>query len=382
MALLTTRTQPEAEALDPEILSLEAFLAARAASNDNQPRGVRIEPADRVEQLSGHLDGVSRIDVAFPGFRDGRGYSSARILRARLGYRGELRAVGDVLLDQLHFMARAGFDAFEVANADEDTALTALARYPIVYQHGADARPVRRAETIQERLARLNQRFRRASPAEIIGHAIRTEFRGGIALVSSFGAEAAVSLALAADVSRDVPVLFLDTGMHFQQTLDYREALTQRLGLTNVRILTAEKADVAADDPKGALNQTNPDRCCLIRKTLPLDRGLVPFDAWITGRKRIHGGDRMTLAPFEYDDGRFKVNPLVGMSAEDIEAFFIERDLPRHPLVAEGYRSIGCWPCTEAVESEDVRAGRWKGQNKRECGIHRPRVRAPVGEGL
>jgi phosphoadenosine phosphosulfate reductase len=218
--------------------------------------------------------------------------------------------------------------------------------------------------------ARLDAELRRAHPRTVLESAVEA-FGDKLALVSSFGAESAVLLDIAAQVKPDIAVLFLDTGMLFGQTLDYRRQLAERLGLTNVRDLRPAYHDLATGDPSNKLWQTDTDACCNIRKVLPLDRAIAGFDAWITGRKRFHGGDRMNLPVVEQSDGKVKFNPLANWGKADLDAYAAERNLPPHPLVAQGFPSIGCWPCTQpAEEGEDVRAGRWKGMDKTECGIH------------
>jgi phosphoadenosine phosphosulfate reductase len=221
---------------------------------------------------------------------------------------------------------------------------------------------------------RLDAELRRAHPRTILESAIES-FGDKLALVSSFGAESAVLLHLISEVKPDLPVLFLDTGMLFGQTLDYRKTLAERLGLTGVRDLRPAFHDLAVNDPDAKLWQTDTDACCRIRKVLPLDRALVEFDAWITGRKRFHGGDRLNLPVVEHSDGKVKFNPLANWGKDDLDAYAAEHDLPAHPLVAQGFPSIGCWPCTQPVEDgEDVRAGRWKGMDKSECGSHLARA--------
>ncbi|MBL8771807.1 MAG: phosphoadenylyl-sulfate reductase [Phenylobacterium sp.] len=217
---------------------------------------------------------------------------------------------------------------------------------------------------------RLDAELRRAHPRTVLEAAVES-FGDRLALVSSFGAESAVLLDIAAKVKPDIAVLFLDTGMLFGQTLDYRKTLAERLGLTNVRDLRPQYQDLATGDPQAKLWQTDTDACCHIRKVLPLDRALGEFDAWITGRKRFHGGDRLNLPVVEHADGKVKFNPLANWGKADLDAYAAAHDLPPHPLVAQGFPSIGCWPCTSpAEEGEDVRAGRWKGMDKTECGIH------------
>ncbi len=217
----------------------------------------------------------------------------------------------------------------------------------------------------------LAARFVSADAQEILAHAIEREFRGRIALVSSFGAESAALLHLVSEIDPATPVVFLDTQKHFAQTLSYRKKLVAQLGLTNVINVRPDSAAVAARDAGGDLWKNDPDACCTLRKVAPLSDALKPFDAWITGRKQFHGGGRVNLPAFEANDTHIKVNPLIRWSKDDVAAYAVEHDLPLHPLVAQGYPSIGCWPCTHPVASgEDVRAGRWRGAAKTECGIH------------
>ncbi|CAN5324041.1 phosphoadenylyl-sulfate reductase [soil metagenome] len=198
-------------------------------------------------------------------------------------------------------------------------------------------------------------------------------FPGRVAMVSSFGAESAVLLHLLSEVDRSVPVIFLDTGRLFAETLQYRTTLVDYLGLTDVRTITPDADRVTAKDPHRALWMTNPDLCCQIRKTEPLTRALTGFDAWFTGRKRFQNSQRAALNLFEADDGRIKINPIAGWAADELKAHAIRHGLPEHPLVAQGYPSIGCVPCTSRVApGEDARAGRWRGLEKTECGIHMP----------
>jgi phosphoadenosine phosphosulfate reductase len=210
--------------------------------------------------------------------------------------------------------------------------------------------------------------------------AITETFRGRIAVVSSFGADSAMLLALVADIDPATPVLFLDTHKHFLETLAYRDELAHRLGLTDVRDIRPDAVDLASSDPDGELHRWVPDDCCAVRKVAPLERALAGFDAWVTGRRRGQSLSRAALPFMETVGERIKFNPLADWSAARIMAELDRRGLPRHPLVARGYPSIGCAPCTRAVQpGEDARAGRWAGQAKVECGIHRP---AFAGEGI
>lgn len=196
---------------------------------------------------------------------------------------------------------------------------------------------------------------------------------GRVALVSAFGAESAVLLDMVARIAPETPVLFLDTGKLFGETLRYRDRLARRLGLRDLRVLHPDPDALAAEDPDSVLWARDPDRCCHLRKVAPLARALESFDTWITGRKRIHGAVRTRLPAIEAAGPHVKINPLAAWSAAEIDAYFIARDLPWHPLIADGYQSIGCLPCTDRVQAgEEARAGRWRGRDKTECGIHLP----------
>jgi phosphoadenosine phosphosulfate reductase len=221
----------------------------------------------------------------------------------------------------------------------------------------------------------LNARFSSASAQDILRAALNDGVAGRVAMVSSFGAESAVLLHLLSKIDPDAPVLFLDTGKHFAQTLAYRDMLVERLGLTNLVNLTPDADTLTSKDETGLRWSYDPDGCCEIRKVIPLARALAEYDSSITGRKAFQSSTRADLPVFEVDAsdtaGRLKVNPLIGWSKGDIEAYMVEHDLPRHPLVAEGYPSIGCSPCTSKVApGEDPRSGRWRGWDKTECGIH------------
>lgn len=197
-------------------------------------------------------------------------------------------------------------------------------------------------------------------------------FPGQIAAVSSFGAESAVLLALVAEADPRIPVIFLETGKHFEETRRYRDRLIETLGLEDVRLILPAARHIANLDSAGRLWQSDPDACCGLRKVAPLRRALAPWGAWITGRKRYQGDRRSDLPSFEAVDGKVKVNPLAGWSKARLEAAFAARKLPRHPLESEGYLSIGCAPCSRPVAAgEALRAGRWAGCDKTECGIHR-----------
>jgi len=212
---------------------------------------------------------------------------------------------------------------------------------------------------------------------ELIGEATE-QFSQELAIVSSFGAESAVLLHLVASIDPTVPVLFLNTGKLFGETLRYRDSLQMRLGLTDVRSVGPHPDHVRQCDPQGTLFSSDPDRCCAMRKVWPLQEALKPFKAWMTGRKRYQGPGRVSLPRIERADGKIKINPLADWTAEDVAAYRREHGLPEHPLLKDGFLSIGCMPCTDRVApGEDQRAGRWRGNRKSECGIHNMSVAGP-----
>jgi phosphoadenosine phosphosulfate reductase len=217
----------------------------------------------------------------------------------------------------------------------------------------------------------LDRALRDASPAEVIETALKTVGRENLALVSSFGTESAALLKVMADVDPAIPVIFLDTGWLFEETLAYRDTLIATFGLTDVRSIKPLEEALSRKDPDRELWFSDPDACCRIRKVEPLARALKPFAAWINGRKRFQGGARAEIPVVEDDGAKLKFNPFANVSREEIEAIYKMAKLPAHPLVASGYLSVGCMPCSSrAAPGEDARAGRWRGQAKRECGIH------------
>jgi phosphoadenosine phosphosulfate reductase len=217
----------------------------------------------------------------------------------------------------------------------------------------------------------LDRVLRNASPAEAIAAALKTVGRERLVLVSSFGTESAALLKVMADVDPAIPVIFLDTGWLFEETLAYRDTLIEKLGLRDVRSIKPLDETLSREDPDRELWFSDPDACCRIRKVEPLKRALAPFAAWINGRKRFQGGLRADIPVVEQDGIRLKFNPFANVSREQIEAIFKESNLPPHPLTASGFLSVGCMPCTSRTSpDEDARAGRWRGRPKTECGIH------------
>lgn len=234
---------------------------------------------------------------------------------------------------------------------------------------------------------RLNNLFRGSDTQEMLRSVIRDGLAGDLAVVSSFGAESAVLLHLIAEVDPSVPVLFLETGKHFPETVAYRDALIGFLGMTNLQIIEPDPEVIAKKDENGLRWSWDPDGCCEIRKVEPLAKALLHYDASLTGRKGFQSKTRAGLPRFEIDhsdaQGRLKINPLASWDKAALESYFAQHGLPAHPLVAQGYPSIGCAPCTSKVApGEDPRSGRWKGWDKTECGIHSPTDAGKPGDVL
>jgi phosphoadenosine phosphosulfate reductase len=216
-----------------------------------------------------------------------------------------------------------------------------------------------------------NAAHRDADAETLLRDALNDGSIGPIALVSSFGAESVVLLHMIAQINKGTPVIFLDTEMLFPETLAYQREVSTNLGLTDIRIVTPDRNQVLTEDVDGILHLADTDTCCDLRKTRPLEKALAGFGGWITGRKQFQNGQRAQLPLYERDGPRIKINPLAGWNAQDLKAYMEKHALPRHPLVAQGYPSIGCMPCTTRVSAhEDPRAGRWRGTAKTECGIH------------
>ena len=366
----------------PELQLLESI--------QNGPRLSVTTPLEEVESVAATTDVLV---LEFDAFRDGRGFSLASVLRER-GYTGRLIAAGKVLPDQARHLRRTGFDAVELNPGADlatwkrmDTAFEAAYQPAIdpaltIWQRRAAARtntpppkpttdaPKTEAE-LQALSDRLNIEFAGADAATILKAALDPRLGLKTAAISSFGAESAALLHLIAQEDPTLPVVFLETGQHFFQTLQYRSQLTAKLGLTDVRMVTPDAGEKAELDARDDLWKTDADACCDLRKTRPLARATAGFSALITGRKRYQAATRTTLQPFEVLDGVLRINPLAGWTVDDVEDHLTAHDLPRHPLVEQGYPSIGCHTCTQPVAvGQDARSGRWSGIEKTECGIH------------
>ncbi len=224
---------------------------------------------------------------------------------------------------------------------------------------------------VAERVAELNRRFRHHNAVSVLEHALFDPSVGRTALASSFGVDSVVLLHMVSVLDRSTPVLFLDTGRHFPETLAYQREIRERLRLTDVRTLRPDREQVFLRDPDGILHLFDPDACSRLRKTEPLQAALHSFDAWITGRKRCHSGVRGDPDLFESgSEGRIRVNPLAFWSQRDVWDYIDGNALPRHPLAIRGQSSVSCLSCTDAESAgKDDRAGHWRGLGNAERGI-------------
>lgn len=224
------------------------------------------------------------------------------------------------------------------------------------------------AIALEERARALNEVFAGLTAQQMLGRLLRGNAAGRVAVVSSFGAEAACLLKLVAEKDPATPVVFLDTRKHFSETLRYVDDLMDQLGMTTLVRARPAPARLEVEDPDGLLHRRDSDRCCYLRKTMPMIGVLKNYDCVLTGRKRFQTGMRAEMAIVEVQESWLRVNPLADWSRDQVLQFLADHDLLDHPLVSQGYASVGCEPCT--VPSEDPRAGRWAGSDKTECGIH------------
>jgi phosphoadenosine phosphosulfate reductase len=228
-------------------------------------------------------------------------------------------------------------------------------------------------QDLKDKLAELISKYGHLEGSDLLS-AMAEEFNGNVAISTSFGAESACLLSVVREVSQDLPVLFMDTGHIFEETLTYMEQLTDYFGLRDVRVLKPNPIHIEAADRDATLWERDHDYCCHLRKVLPFEEALEGFEVWASGRKRFQSSERSSLNPIELDgNNHFKVNPLYNWTYDQVRSFIKERNLPEHPLFSRGFVSIGCKTCTRAIsEGEDLRAGRWPGRSKTECGIHKP----------
>ena len=353
---------------------LEAFLSS------NQGDAVRLPNDVDLEIIKLRLPNIKTIIVEFPSFADGRGFSIARQLRKTYGYKALLIAEGPLIPDQYAFALQCGFDAVKVdegtyARQSESHWFNAMNAFNLTYQRGYAFKQGPALSVFDARKTSIGAQ-KDEDPyfgysAEIALRKSIDAYSGKIALVSSLGADSAVLLHMVSKIDKNLPVIFLDTGKHFRETLAYRDLLIEDLGLTNFQTITPDATELKAEDCDGILHNSMPDACCDLRKVRPLDRVISTYEARITGRKRYQTPDRKDMPILELGGRMVKVNPLAYWTAKDVTAYIRKHDLAPHPMFALGYLSVGCQPCTTRVaDGEDPRAGRWRNHGKTECGIH------------
>jgi len=362
----------------PQIVPVELFL-----ENPELSAGVLIDVDTNLDHIAPHLEKISLIVIEFAAYADGRGFSIAHRLRHSFDYTGEIWGSGSLIADQYALAVQCGIDAVLV---DEQL----LERQPIEHwqevladaptpyrfqddmmQDYSDSSPGSNPVDSDKTIANLNDRFDDRTTEDLLAFALSDESMGKSAVVSSFGAESVVLLHLIAKIAPQSPILFLDTGKLFPETLEYRNELVAQLQLTNVEILHPDTSAIERNDPDGTLWQEDNITCCELRKVDPLQAALAGYDTWISGRKSYQSELRSPLQLFERSGNQIKINPLANWSHDQLAEYMQQHDLPPHPLVSQGYPSIGCAPCTTQVcQGEHSRAGRWRGQSKTECGIH------------
>ncbi len=356
------------------ILSMDDFAGHNSADI------LRVDGHEDIDVIRPHLERAKKIIISFPAFTDGRGFSLGRLLRHREGFKGELIAEGPLIPDQYAFAIQCGFNAVKLHKSlyerhSESSWFKALSEFGLTYQRGyavpsGPATSVLDARSTGFREVENDDAFHGLSAEMALKKACET-YEGQIVLASSLGVDSVVLLHMVSKINPDLPIVFLDTGKHFRETLAYRDMLIEDLGLTNFQNITPDLAELKAEDSNGDLNKTEPDACCNLRKVRPLDGVIRNYDARITGRKRYQTPQRANMPILETGGEQVKVNPLAYWSAKDVTAYIRRHDLPPHPMLALGYLSIGCQPCTTRVAAgEDPRAGRWRHSDKTECGIH------------
>lgn len=353
---------------------LEGFLAS------NQGDMVKLANDVDLKQVALHLPKLKTILVDFPSFADGRGFSIARELRNKYGFTGDLIASGPLIPDQYVFALQCGFDAVKVdgvtySRQAESHWFEALGAFDVTYQRGYDfmngpAVSIFDARNTSAAAQESDDPYFGLSAQQSIRQAIE-DYEGDLVIASSMGIDSAVLLHMIAQIDKNLPIIFLDTGKHFRETLHYRDQLVSKLGLTNLINITPDRKSVKEEDPQGLLNETDADSCCDLRKVRPLASKIFDYKVRITGRKRYQTPDRKDMPILQTDGEQVKLNPLAYWTAKDVTAYMRKYDLPAHPLLSLGFLSVGCQPCTTRVsDGEDPRAGRWRNLEKDECGIH------------
>ena len=356
------------------IPDLEGFLTSNQGSQVKLPNDVDLE------KLKLRLPELKTIVVDFPAFADGRGFSIARELRKKYGFKGDLIADGPLIPDQYVYALQCGFDAVRVDGVTyerqaESHWFDALNAFSVTYQRAYDFKNGPAVSIFDARKTSVEAKdnddpYFGLNAKQSVRQAL-TDYDGDLVIASSMGIDSAVLLHMISEIDRNLPIIFLDTGKHFRETLHYRDQLVSRFGLTNLINVTPNRAELKARDPQGDLHLTDPDACCDIRKVSPLARKIFDYKVRVTGRKRYQTPDRKDMPLLQTQGEQIKLNPLAYWAAKDVTTYMRIHDLPVHPLLSLGFLSVGCQPCTTRVsEGEDARAGRWRNLSKDECGIH------------
>ena len=345
----------------------------------NQP-AVVLDPTVDAAALSAAAAAGGVIAIRFPVFGDGRGYSLAVLLRERHGFTGEIRAIGYMIPDLAPFLLRSGFDTAEIGDDGTiDTWKAALTRLRHAYQPGLRNPLPLRWDASRKEAEALDQRLARVSSLTDRIREMRRRIEGRIVFSTSLQLEDQAILHAIAESGADIDIFTLDTGRLFPEVLETVELSELRYGV-RIRLVTPDASEVeqlvARDGVFGFRHAVeNRKACCEIRKVKPLNRELEGAQGWISGLRREHSEERADVPLAAWDDARglVKVNPVADWSTHDLTAYIAANNVPVNPLHARGFVSIGCAPCTRAIQpGEQPRAGRWWWENeeKKECGLH------------
>jgi phosphoadenosine phosphosulfate reductase len=360
-------------------MALLDLVTGAVLTSVSEPASV-LEPTADSAALAAAAASGGVVGIRFLAFGDGRGHSLAVLLRERHGFKGEIRAIGYLIPDLAPFLLRSGFDTAEVTDANNlATWQAALTRIRHNYQPGfRNPQPLRR-DASKRAATELDSLLASIKPLPDRIAEMRRRVEGRIVFSTSLGLEDQAILHAIAENGADIDIFTLDTGRLFPEVLETVELSEIRYG-RRIRLVAPDAAEVeqlvARDGVYGFRHAVeNRQRCCNIRKVRPLNRELVGAQGWISGIRREHSDERANVPLAEWDAARglTKVNPVADWSTPELAAYIADNNVPVNPLHARGFISIGCQPCTRAVQAgEDPRAGRWwwEHEEKKECGLH------------
>ena len=369
------QVRPEQWHFDPELITNYQDFVNSPFANATVNLGVE----DDFSDIGAYTHLIHSVFITIDNFADGRVFSIARQLRQSYGFKHKIVVNGPLIADQYGLAQQCGIDAVLISQEHFERQpienwQEALQLQPMAKHFAGPITTTALSQSLKTEplpVEQLNLNYQSHESLELLRDVLSNEHFGRTAVVSSFGAESAVLLHQVSLIAPDTPILFLDTGKHFKETLEYKQLLTEFLGLTGVIDVEPYQIELREIDLNGLLYLTNTTACCQVRKVVPLERALTGFDSWISGRKAYQAQSRTSLPLFEEANSQLKINPLAYWQAEHIEAYMNEHKLPRHPLVEQNYSSIGCEPCTTPVApGETARAGRWRNEQRSECGIH------------